>query len=93
MLLESGKDIDLVRALGYAACRLSLAVPKAEPYVDLNWFHNKKVATSYPRILQRFFEQKGIRTEIEVISGSVEIAPGIGLADAICDIDSSGSTL
>lgn len=93
VLLESGKQIDLVRTLGYATCRLSLAVPKSEAYSDLSWFQNKKIATSYPNILRGFFEERGIEAEVEVISGSVEIAPGIGLADAICDIVSSGSTL
>lgn len=93
VLLESGKEIDLVRPLGYASCRLSLAVPKSESYSGLDWFQHKKIATSYPNVLKGFLAENGIEAEIEMISGSVEIAPGIGLADAICDIVSSGSTL
>src|SRR5690606_8917555 len=71
VLLESGKRIDVMRTLGYAGCRLSLALPKSESYSGLDWFQNKKIATSYPNILQRFFEERGISAEIEVISGSV----------------------
>ena len=90
---ERGEDADVIRPLGFSKCRLSLAIPKAIEYTDLQWFEGKKIATSYPAILRRFMQQKGIHTEIHVITGSVEISPGIGLADAILDIGSSGSTL
>ncbi|MCQ2196996.1 MAG: ATP phosphoribosyltransferase [Bacteroidaceae bacterium] len=90
---ERGYKADVVRRLGFSKCRLSLAVPKAEEYNGLEWFQNKKIATSYPEILQRFLDKNGINAEIHVITGSVEISPGIGLADAIFDIVSSGSTL
>ncbi|MBP5380166.1 MAG: ATP phosphoribosyltransferase [Bacteroidaceae bacterium] len=90
---ERGEDADVIRPLGFSKCRLSLAIPKAIEYTDLQWFEGKKIATSYPAILRRFMQQKGIHTEIHVITGSVEISPGIGLADAIFDIVSSGSTL
>ena len=83
----------MVRRLGFSKCRLSLAIPKAVPYESLEWFQGKKIATSYPAILQRFLDAHGIQAEIHVITGSVEISPGIGLADAIFDIVSSGSTL
>ena len=90
---ERGEDADVIRPLGFSKCRLSLAIPKAVEYTGLQWFEGKKIATSYPAILRRFMEQQGIHTEIHVITGSVEISPGIGLADAIFDIVSSGSTL
>ena len=90
---ERGEDADVIRPLGFSKCRLSLAIPKAIEYTGLQWFEGKKIATSYPAILRRFMQQKGIHTEIHVITGSVEISPGIGLADAIFDIVSSGSTL
>ncbi len=93
MVAEKNKDIDIIEKLGFANCRLSLAIPKEEKYTGPQHFMNKKVATSYPRILSDFFLKHSITAEIEEISGSVEIAPGIGLADAICDIVSSGSTL
>lgn len=93
MVLEKNKDVDIVEKLGFASCRLSLAIPKEAEYTGPQFFKNKKVATSYPRILSDFFRKNNINAEIEEISGSVEIAPGIGLADAICDIVSSGSTL
>lgn len=92
-VLEKNKSIRTIESLGFAGCRLSLAIPKEEIYTDLNFFSNKKIATSYPKILGNFFQKNGITAEIEEISGSVEIAPGIGLAHAICDIVSSGSTL
>ena len=79
--------------MGFSKCRLSLAIPKAVEYTCLEWFNGKKIATSYPVILRKFLEEKGIDAEIHVITGSVEISPGIGLADAIFDIVSSGSTL
>ncbi len=91
--IEKGKDVEVVRQLGFAKCRLSLAVSKEVNYTGTSWFEGKKVATSYPEILGRYFKQKGVNATIEVISGSVEIAPGIGLAEGICDIVSTGSTL
>ncbi len=90
---EKGKNVRIVEELGFAHCRLSLAIPNGETYTDLSYFNLKRVATSYPKILSEFFIRNNIQAEIEEISGSVEIAPGIGLADAIFDIVSSGSTL
>ncbi len=92
-VLEKAKDVQLVKKLGFAGCKLSLAIPKDEHYTGLQYFQNKKVATSYPKILSKFFEKQSIKVEIEEIGGSVEIAPGIGLANAIFDIVSTGSTL
>ncbi|MBI1287986.1 MAG: ATP phosphoribosyltransferase [Flavobacteriales bacterium] len=92
-VIEKGKNVEVVRQLGFAKCRLSLAVSREVNYTGTNWFEGKKVATSYPEILGRYFKQKGVNATIEVISGSVEIAPGIGLAEGICDIVSTGSTL
>jgi len=91
--LEKGYDLDIVKRLGFSKCRLSLAIPKGEHYTGVGWFDGKKVATSYPKILKKFFDDKKINADIHEIAGSVEIAPGIGLADAIFDIVSSGSTL
>lgn len=91
--LEKKEKADLVRRLGFSKCRLSLAIPKDIPYNGLEWFNGKKIATSYPVILQDFLNTNSIKAEIHVITGSVEIAPGIQLADAIFDIVSSGSTL
>ena len=93
MVFEKNKDVTIIEQLGFAQCRLSLAIPKEEEYSGLEYFMNKKIATSYPKILSDFFKKNKITAEIEEISGSVEIAPGIGLADAVCDIVSSGSTL
>lgn len=93
MVLEKNKDVTIIEQLGFAQCRLSLAVPKDEKYEGLSYFMNKKIATSYPFILKEFLSKNNLKAEIEEISGSVEIAPGIGLANAICDIVSSGSTL
>jgi ATP phosphoribosyltransferase len=93
MVLEKNKEVTIIEQLGFAQCRLSLAIPKEEKYDGPGYFMNKKIATSYPHILSGFLKQNNITSEIEEISGSVEIAPGIGLADAICDIVSSGSTL
>lgn len=90
---ERNEDADIIRRLGISKCRLSLAIPKAIEYTGLKWFENKKIATSYPGILERFMKQNGINTDIHVITGSVEISPNIGLSDAIFDIVSSGSTL
>ena len=91
--VERNEDADIIYRLGFSKCRLSLAIHKEENYEGLEWFRGKKMATSYPGILQRFLDKNGIDAEIHVITGSVEIAPGIGLADAIFDIVSSGSTL
>ncbi len=90
---EKAKNVKEIEKLGFSKCRLSLAVPKSASYNDVNDLDGKSIATSYPRILQNYIDSKGITAEIHEISGSVEIAPGIGLADAICDIVSSGSTL
>ena len=90
---EKNKNVNEIEKLGFANCKLSLAIPKDEIYTDLSYFNNKKVATSYPKILKKFFDKKKINVEIEEIGGSVEIAPGIGLANAIFDIVSTGSTL
>jgi ATP phosphoribosyltransferase len=90
---EKDKKVSVVRKLGFASCKLSLAIPKDEKYTGLNYFEGKKIATSYPKILEKFFKEKNIHVIIEEIGGSVEIATGIGLADAIFDIVSSGSTL
>jgi len=93
MVFEKDKDVSVIEQLGFASCRLSLAIPKDETYTGPGYFMNKKVATSYPKVLTDYLNKNKITAEIEEISGSVEIAPGIGLADAICDIVSSGSTL
>jgi ATP phosphoribosyltransferase len=90
---EKSKSVQVIEKLGFASCKLSLAIPKEESYPGIHYFNEKKVATSYPKILQRFFAEKGIDAETEEISGSVEIAPGIGLAHGIFDIVSTGSTL
>lgn len=91
--VERDEDAEIVKRLGFSKCRLSLAIPKDVDYPGLSWFEGRKIATSYPGILERFMEKHGIHTDIHVITGSVEIAPGISLADAIFDIVSSGSTL
>lgn len=91
--IERGEDADIVERLGFSRCRLSLAVPKDAKYTGLQWFNGKKIATSYPNILHAYMKAQGISADIHVITGSVEISPGIGLADAIFDIVSSGSTL
>ncbi len=90
---EKKKDVKIIKRLGFSKCRLSLAIPRATEYTGLEWFNGKVIATSYPVILEDFLKSKNIQAEIHVISGSVEIAPGIGLSDAIFDIVSSGSTL
>ena len=91
--VERNEDAEIVKRLGFSKCRLSLAIPKDVDYPGLSWFEGRKIATSYPGILERFMQMHGIHTDIHVITGSVEIAPGISLADAIFDIVSSGSTL
>jgi ATP phosphoribosyltransferase len=93
IVLEKGKDVEVIEQLGFGGCRLSLAIPKEDKFTGPGYFNYKKVATSYPNILKDYFKRNNISAEIEEISGSVEIAPGIGLADAVCDIVSSGSTL
>ena len=90
---EKNFNVTLTHKLGFGKCRISLAVPKTETYPGLEYFNGKRVATSYPAILSRFFTEKGISAEIHEIAGSVEIAPSVGMADAIFDIVSSGGTL
>lgn len=91
--VEKGSEANLIKRLGFSKCRLSLAIPKDEEYNGVEWFNGKTIATSYPGILKTYLQEKGIQANTHVITGSVEIAPGIGLADAIFDIVSSGSTL
>lgn len=91
--VEKGSEASLIKRLGFSKCRLSLAIPKDEEYNGVEWFNGKTIATSYPGILKTYLQEKGIQANTHVITGSVEIAPGIGLADAIFDIVSSGSTL
>lgn len=93
LLVEKQKEINIVQKLGFSKCRVSLAIPKDVETNDLSYFEGKKIATSYPNTLKKFLEKNNISADIHVISGSVEIAPNIGLADGICDIVSSGSTL
>jgi len=92
-VLEKKENVQIVKRLGFSKCRLSLAIPKSDEYPGISYFNGKKIATSYPVILQDFLDKHHIKADIHVITGSVEIAPGIGLADAIFDIVSSGSTL
>ena len=92
-VLERGGEIDVVDRLGFGGCRISLALPKTVDYPGLSWFEGKRIATSYPNILGRFLAEKGIHAQIMTISGSVEIAPAVGMGDAIFDIVSSGGTL
>ena len=91
--VERGENAQIIDRLGFSKCRLSLAIPKKIDYTGLKWFNGKKIATSYPNILSNFMKKNGINADIHVITGSVEISPGIGLADGIFDIVSSGSTL
>lgn len=90
---EKAQNVEVIKRLGFSKCRLSLAIPKEADYKGLDWFQNKTIATSYPGILSAFLAKNNIKAEMHEISGSVEVAPGIGLADAIFDIVSSGSTL
>ena len=90
---EKNEDARIVTKLGFSKCRLSLAIPKNIDYNGIEWFNGRKIATSYPVILKNYLDNNGINAEIHVITGSVEISPGIGLADGIFDIVSSGSTL
>ena len=92
-VLEKDKAVEIIKELGFSKCRLSLAIPKRIEYNGVEWFNNRKIATSYPVILQKYLDENNINADIHVITGSVEIAPGIGLADGIFDIVSSGSTL
>ena len=93
LLIEKQKDIEIVQKLGFSKCRVSLAVPKEVETDDVTYFQGKKIATSYPNTVKNFLSENNIEAEIHVISGSVEIAPNMGLANGICDIVSSGSTL
>ena len=90
---EKGADVEIVKKLGFGGCRISLAIPKADVYEGLDYFQGKRIATSYPNILKEFLDKNGIKANIELITGSVEIAPAAGIADCIFDIVSSGSTL
>ena len=93
VIIETGKDINVTEKLGFGKCRLSLAVPRSVDYTGLQWFNGKKIATTYPVILKKVLQENNINADIHVIRGSVEICPVIGLADAIFDIVSTGSTL
>lgn len=92
-LIEKGTDLDIIERLGFSKCKVSLAIPKNEQYTDLNFFQGKRIATSYPNTVTNYLNTKGVKADLHIINGSVEIAPNIGLADGICDIVSSGSTL
>ncbi|WP_271711680.1 ATP phosphoribosyltransferase [Marinigracilibium pacificum] len=93
VLVEKSKGLEINKRLGFSKCRLSLAIPKGEKYEGISYFEGKNIATSYPKLLGDYLSKQGINADIHEISGSVEIAPGIGLAEGICDIVSSGSTL
>jgi len=93
IVYETNKNVNVIEKLGFGKCRLSVAVPRNEQYVDAGFLNNKRIATTYPFLLQSFLDKNKIDAEIHEISGSVEITPGVGLADAICDLVSSGSTL
>ena len=90
---ERGCDVEVVTKLGFGGCRISLAIPKADEYNGVEYFQGKRIATSYPEILEKFLREQGVTADVKVISGSVEIAPAAGIADAIFDIVSSGGTL
>ena len=92
-LEEKGKDLEVVEQLGFSKCRVSIAIPKDDAFHGIEDLKNKRIATSYPNTVNTFLAKNGIQAELHIINGSVEIAPNIGLADAICDIVSSGSTL
>ena len=92
-LRERGEDADIAMELGFGECRISLAIPKEVEYPGVEWFDGKRIATSYPNILHQFLDSKGIKAQIHEIAGSVEVAPAVGMADAIFDIVSSGGTL
>ncbi|RRQ48514.1 ATP phosphoribosyltransferase [Maribacter algicola] len=93
VLIEKGADISIAEKLGFSKCKVSLAVPKSVKYKSVQDFEGKRIATSYPNTVTNYLKKKGVRADLHIINGSVEIAPNIGLADAICDIVSSGSTL
>ena len=93
LLVEKGNDLEIIESLGFSKCKVSLAVPKGVAFESIQDLEGKNIATSYPNTIKQFLKEKGVNADIHVISGSVEIAPNIGLADAICDIVSSGSTL
>lgn len=93
VLIEKGNDIDFIERLGFSKCRVSLAIPKNKNYNGVNFFSGKRIATSYPNTVKNYFKENGVEPNLHIINGSVEIAPNIGLADGICDIVSSGSTL
>lgn len=93
VLIEKGEDISIAQKLGFSKCKVSLAIPKGKKYDSVKDFEGKRIATSYPNTVLRYLEEKGVTADLHIITGSVEIAPNIGLADAICDIVSSGSTL
>lgn len=92
-LFEQEKNVNEILPLGFAKCRMSLAIPRGSSYTDISYFEGKRITTSYPVILSKFLKEQGVNANIDTVSGSVEIAPGIGLADGIFDIVSSGSTL
>lgn len=93
VLVEKGEDISIAEKLGFSKCKVSLAVPKSFKFNSIKDFEGKRIATSYPNTVINYLKDKGVTADLHIISGSVEIAPNIGLADAICDIVSSGSTL
>lgn len=93
LIHEKGKDLQVIEKLGFSKCRVSVAVPKETVFNDIRELNGKRIATSYPNTVNQFLEENNISAELHIINGSVEIAPNIGLADAICDIVSSGSTL
>ena len=93
VLMEHTRKVDIVKELGFSKCRLSLAIPRSEKYTDLSYFDGKSIATSYPNLTSQFLQANKVKAETHEISGSVEIAPSIGLAEAICDIVSTGGTL
>lgn len=93
VLVEYGKDVNTIKKLGFSKCRLSLAVGRDVAYTDITFFEGKSIATSYPKILGEYLKSKNVNSQVHFISGSVEIAPGIGLAEGVCDIVSTGGTL
>lgn len=93
LLVEKGEDLNILEELGFSKCRVSMAIPKDVKYNNVKDFEGKKIATSYPKTVQKYLNQWGVNADLHIINGSVEIAPNIGLSDAICDIVSSGSTL
>ncbi len=93
VLIEKGEDLRIAERLGFSKCKVSLAVPNSVRYKSVQDFEGKRIATSYPNTVRNYLEKKGVTADLHIINGSVEIAPNIGLADAICDIVSSGSTL